>query len=280
MLPEVGLEREVGVRCVRRQRSVLSEVVQRAVHVVRAALRDDVHESAARSSELGVRSLRDDDHLAHGVEIERERRPLATALLAEERIVEIGAIDRDVVVNAALSADAEHVAVGALSDRDVRSEEREVEIVAAVVRKRAHDFGGEVCRFRRERGIDRRDLGDDGDARELRRRPREDEREIDRLAERDGDVRLGRRRVADGARRHLVIAEWKQSGDEHTLIAGFDGARVVRLGITDGDECGDGITARVGGDAANDAGGRLRLRAKRDRSEGEGREEERESQRW
>src|SRR4029077_3932063 len=53
MLPEVGLERLVQVRCVRRQRSVLSEVVQCAVQVIGAALRDDVDESAARPSELG-----------------------------------------------------------------------------------------------------------------------------------------------------------------------------------------------------------------------------------
>ena len=280
MLPEVGLEGKAGVGCIRRQRAVLAEVVQRPVHVVGAALRDHVDESAARPAELGVRSLCYDDHLANRVEIERERWTLPSALLAEERIVEVCAIDGDVVVNAALSADAQHVAIGALSDRDVRSEKRQVEIIAPVVRQRAHDFGGEVRRFGRESGIDRGHRGHDSHAGELSGRPGEDERKIDGLPERDGDVRLQRGSVTDRPRRDVVIAEGKQCRHEDAAVAGFDCAREVGLGITDRHECGDGIAAGVGGSAANDAGGSLRLRAKRDRSEGERREEERESQRW
>ena len=135
-----GSSREREVLRIGRERVVLAEVVQRPVQLVGAALGDDVDESAARAAELGVGALRDHDHLAHGVEIERERRALSAALLAEERIVEVGAIDGDVVVDAALSADAEHITVGTLRDRDVRRERREVEIVAPVVGKPAHDF--------------------------------------------------------------------------------------------------------------------------------------------
>src|SRR6266849_5987897 len=133
--------------------------------------------------------------------------------------------------------------------------------------------------LRGKRGIDGRDLRYDGDARELRRSAREDEGKIDRLAEGDGDVRLDRRRVTDGPRRDVVIAEWKKRRYEHALVAGFDGARVIRLGVADRDEGGDGLAARVGGNAANDARGCLRLSVKECWSEGEGREEKRESQR-
>src|ERR1700716_95054 len=133
--------------------------------------------------------------------------------------------------------------------------------------------------FRRERGIDSRDLRYDGDARELRSRARENKREIDRLAESYADVRLVYRGVADGPRRDVVIAERKKCCREHALIAGFDGARIIRLGVTDRDEGGDGLAARVCGHTANDAGGCLRLCVKEVWSEGEGREEKRESQR-
>src|SRR5256885_10226219 len=50
-----------------------------------ATLGDHVHESATRSAEFRVRALRDHNHLAHGVEVEREWRPLSAALLAEDR---------------------------------------------------------------------------------------------------------------------------------------------------------------------------------------------------
>src|SRR6266850_2914778 len=133
--------------------------------------------------------------------------------------------------------------------------------------------------FCRERGIDGRDLRYHGDARELRRRARENKREIDRLAERHADVRLVYRGVADGPRRYVVIAERKKCCYEHALVAGFDGARIIRLGVADRDEDGDGLAARVCGQAANDAGGCLRLCVKECWSEREGREEKKESQR-
>src|SRR6266853_2525705 len=116
-----------------------------------------------------------------------------------------------------------------------------------------------MCCLSRERGIDGRDLRYHGDARELRRRAGENKREIDRLAESYADVRLAYRRVTDGPRRNVVIPEWKKCCYEHALVAGFDGARVIRLGVAHCDEGGDGLATRVGGNAANDAGGCLRL---------------------
>src|SRR6266699_1128149 len=130
--------------------------------------------------------------------------------------------------------------------------------------------------FRRERGIDGRDLRYHGDARELRRRARENKREIDRLAESYADVRLVDRRVTDGPRRDVVIAEGKKGCYEHALVAGFYREREIRFGISDGDKSGDGLAARVCGHTANDAGGCLRLCVKECWSEREGREEKRE----
>src|SRR5439155_20153102 len=92
MLSEIGLQSKACMRRIGRERSIFAEVVHGSVHLVGATLGDDVDESATRPPELGVRALGGDDHLADGVEIEGERWPLAPALLAEERIVEVGAV--------------------------------------------------------------------------------------------------------------------------------------------------------------------------------------------
>ena len=65
----------------------------------------------------GGRAVGDDHHLLDRVLVERERRALAAALLAEERVVEVGAVHRDVVVDALLAVDADLVAVRPLHDR-------------------------------------------------------------------------------------------------------------------------------------------------------------------
>ncbi|HEX7679188.1 MAG TPA: hypothetical protein VF713_13745 [Thermoanaerobaculia bacterium] len=100
------------------QRVVLEGEMRCAVQIVRARLRDDVDEAGHRASELGIGAVGDDDHLFHGVEVEGEWRPLSAALLAEERVVEVGAIDGDVVRNTFLTVDRQLVAVGSLHDRD------------------------------------------------------------------------------------------------------------------------------------------------------------------
>ena len=117
------------------KRVVLEVDVQRAVHLVGARLGDDVDEAAVGAAELGVGALGHDHHLLDRVEVEGEGRALAAALLAEERVVEVGAVDRDVVVDALLAVDRELVAVRALHDGDAGRELGEVEEVAAVVRQ-------------------------------------------------------------------------------------------------------------------------------------------------
>src|SRR5207253_8162444 len=140
MLAEVGLEalhRAAGETMLRRagNRVELAEVVDRAPQLIGAGLRDDVDETGARPAELGRRAPGGDDDLLHGVEVERERWALAAALLSEEGVVEVGSVHRDNVEDAALAGDGELVAIRPLHDRDVGCEQRQIEVVAPVVRQ-------------------------------------------------------------------------------------------------------------------------------------------------
>ena len=91
----------------------------------------------AAAPELGVGALGHHHHLLDRVQVEGEGRALAAALLAEERVVEVGAVHGDVVGDALLAVDGQLVAVGALHDGHAGRELREVEEVAAVVRQAA-----------------------------------------------------------------------------------------------------------------------------------------------
>ncbi len=103
------------------------------MHVVGAGLGDDVDEAAVERPNSALAPVGHHHDLLHRVQVEGEGRPLAAALLAEERVVEVGAVHRDVVVDALLAVDRELVAVRALHDADARRELGEVEEVAAVV---------------------------------------------------------------------------------------------------------------------------------------------------
>src|SRR6478672_527483 len=89
-----------GVARVCRERVVFAEVVRRAMELVGARFGNDVDEAAARTTELGVCPISHHHEVLYGIEIEGESGPLAPALLAEEWIVEVCAIHRDVVVDA------------------------------------------------------------------------------------------------------------------------------------------------------------------------------------
>src|SRR2546423_1220334 len=54
VLPEIGFESEPGMRRVGGERTILSEIMKSAMHLVGAPLGDHVDEATARSSELGV----------------------------------------------------------------------------------------------------------------------------------------------------------------------------------------------------------------------------------
>ena len=89
----------------------LPEVVGRAGECVGARLGDHVDEPASRAAIFGGGALVHDHQLLDGVLIERERRPLSAALLAEKRVVEVRPVDDEVVEDAALAGDVQLVAV-------------------------------------------------------------------------------------------------------------------------------------------------------------------------
>src|SRR5206468_4696670 len=64
--------------------AVLAIVMGRAMQLVGPRLRDHVDETTGGPPELGVRPARHHHVLLHRVEVERERRALAAALLPEE----------------------------------------------------------------------------------------------------------------------------------------------------------------------------------------------------
>ena len=68
--------------------------------------------------ELRVGAVGHHHEILYRIEVERERRPLAAPLLAEERVVEVGPVYRHVVVDRA-ATDAELVAIGSLDRRHI-----------------------------------------------------------------------------------------------------------------------------------------------------------------
>jgi hypothetical protein len=80
--------------------------------------------------------------------------------------------------------------------------------------------------------IDQR-LPEHSHARERRRRPLENERNLDRLSEVHPNVGSGRGAMSECARRDLIITEWNERGDEYAGVARPDRARKVRFGISD-----------------------------------------------
>src|SRR5712692_4407414 len=101
--------------------------------LVGARFGDDVHEPARCAPELGVRPFAHHHYFPDRIAVERERGPLAAALLPEERVVEVRSVHGDVVVDAPLARHRQLVTVRSLYDRDVWGQEREVQIVAPVV---------------------------------------------------------------------------------------------------------------------------------------------------
>ncbi len=238
---------------------VLAEIVQRAAQLVGAGLGDHVHEARAGTAELGAGAARGHDDFLHRIQIERERRPLAAALLAEERIVEVGAVHRHVVLDAALTRHRQLVAVRALHDRHVGREQGEVQEIAAVVGETRHRLHRQRRGCLHARRIHRCLLRLHHHRRQLHRA--ELQRQVHRLAHPHRDARPGRLAEAERAGGDAVGAERQQEGDEHTALVALDGAFKVGLDVVHRHlRARDGSAGRVGHDAPDHAGGGLRLR--------------------
>ena len=276
ILRKVGIQRDAIALQVARERAVLAVVVHRAAHGVGAALGDHVHESAGRAPELGAGARVGHHQLLHGVEIERERRPLASALLAEERIVEIRTIDADVVVGATLARDADHVAIRSLRAGHVRRQQRQREEIAPVVRQPLHHF------FRQWRGeVTARRIHRctvtvvDTHRRQLHCLSCHAQRDVECLPDAKREVATTHGRKPNGPHGHLIATQWQQRSRIDAAVAGAHGARHVGLLVAQRDQ---GARHRrvclVGHATANDAGGRLRLRGHRVRQQQERKERE------
>src|SRR6185295_16582265 len=82
-----------------------------------AALGDGVDKPAGASAELGRGADRDHLEFLDRFEANGERRALAAALLAEERVIGVGAVNREIVLDPFVPVDRDLVAVRALDDR-------------------------------------------------------------------------------------------------------------------------------------------------------------------
>ena len=106
-------------------------VEETSVDVVGAGLGDDVDDAAAGAAELGVGTAGHDLEFLDGFERDIDGSALAAGLLAEEAVVVIAAIERDVVEDAALAVDVDLVAVGALHDADAGRKREQIFELAA-----------------------------------------------------------------------------------------------------------------------------------------------------
>ena len=162
---EVRLRLRGAVGALRRgrQRVVFVDEVGGALEVVGARFGDDGHKTGGGAAEFGRRAVGDDDEFLHGVEVEGEGRALTAALLTEEGVVEVGTVDRNVVLDTLLTVDRKFVAVRTLNDRHTRGELGQLEEVAAVVGDAVDGFAIDFDRVLRARNFDQRRLGGDHD---------------------------------------------------------------------------------------------------------------------
>ena len=193
------IEREfLSLRVLRRQAVRLEEEVRRAAGRVGPRLGDDVDEAGAAAAELRRGPVGHDDHLFDGVLVEGEGRPLAAALLAEERVVEVRAVHGDVVVDALLAVDADLVAVGPLHDGHARRQLHERQEVAPVVGQPGHGLLVDARGLLGARRLDDRRIRRDGDLL-LHRGQLQDDWDVRGLADGQLDALLG---VGRKAREH------------------------------------------------------------------------------
>ena len=223
----------VGILRIGAQAVVLADQVRGPFRFVRPRLGDDVHEAGLRAAELCVGAVGHHHHLFDRIEIEGEGGPLSAALLAEEGVVEVGAIDGDVVGNSLLAVDRELIAVRALDDGHSRSELGQLQEVAAVVRQLRHGLvinarrSLGACRLDQRRSRGHHDLLGHGGLLEAHR-------ERQRLADREVEASGYRSRESLQRRSHLIRTEWQEHAAETAGGIGDGLLLEIRGGVAHG----------------------------------------------
>ena len=270
---EIGPPAPARVRERRRNLVPLPVVVGRAGEFVRSRLGDHVDEPAGRAAELGSSALIDHHQLFDGVLIEGESRALAAALLAEERVVEVGPVDDEVVEDAALAGDVQLVAVRPLRDRRAGREQRQVHEVAAVAGQRVDHVLQHALRARDVGGVDgRRQAADDVDG--FGRHDLQPDVHVHRLAHAQAGALDALRAQAGSGRRHgqVVRARRQQRAHERARRRRLDRRHQVRFTMLDDDDrAGQRRAELIAHGAADDArrgpglgGGRRRVEGVQD----------------
>ena len=239
----------------------LPEVVGRAVDLVGPRLGNHVDKAPRGAAELGSGALIDHHQLLDGVLIERESRPLAAALLPEERVVEVRAVDDEVVEDAPLAADIQFVAVRPLRDRRARGEQGHVHEIAAVAREPVDNVLPHPLRTGHIRGVKRRrQLADHRDG--LGRHEPEVDRQVERFPDPQRDSLDALGAESGSRRRHgeVVCAGRQQRAHKGSGSGGLHPGQQIGLPVLRGDHGpAQRIARRVEDRAADDAGRRPRL---------------------
>ena len=194
----------LAIRCVRGQSLKALVLEQAAMKGIGPGLGDDVDHTAAGASELGVRAARDDLELLDRFERDVDRRALTAGLLAEEAVVVVAPVERDVVEDPALPVDVDLIAVGPLRDADTRRERQQVFKLAAQHGCRRDSLLAKRGRSGRGAHVDQRGRGDH----HRLRRARHLQCQPQRRCQTDGQVQvlLNRRRKARLRDRDFVAA--------------------------------------------------------------------------
>ena len=243
------------------------EMEDRAVHVVRARLRDDVDHAARRPAELGGRAAGDHLEFLHGVQGDVDGSALSPDLLAEEAIVEIAAVEAEIVEHAPLPGEGDLVAVGPLHHAHARRQRQQIFELASENRRVLDRGLIQRAGDRRAGRLHQRGPAHRDGLRDIRHR--QPGREIDRLAHGQIDAVLDDGAEAGDRERHLVSA--RRQLQEHEAAIGAGGPGLCEVGLEvhrfDADPRDD-RAGRILDRPLDDPGRDLRLSGQRHRGTG------------
>ena len=250
--------------------------MSRAGKLIGPRLGNHVDKAPRGAAELGGGTLIDHYEFLDGVLVESECRPLAAALLSEERVVEVRTVDDEVIENASLAADVELVAIRSLGNRGTGREQGHVHEVAAIAREPVDYILLHALRASDISGVKRwRQLADHGDG--LGCHQPEVDRYIERFANPQHNTLDAFGAEAGDRRRdgEIVGAGRQQGTNKGPGRRGLDAGQQVCLPVLNSDRSAGQCVARwITNGTANDAGGRTSLGRKSRRA----RVEERDTQ--